>query len=100
MPEFLQLLPPEEARELLFSNLPQKNRPRKNRNCLIEALDLDFIPLVQERYDLVFPQESDNSQLPRASFRPASCLQLRTAVSKLAGYDTSMTGTIVLDDTF
>jgi putative molybdopterin biosynthesis protein len=65
-----------------------------------QALDLDFIPLFQERYDLVFPQEYANSQLLAPLFDLLAASSFRAAVSRLAGYDTSMTGTIVLDDTF
>jgi len=65
-----------------------------------QALDLDFIPLFQERYDLVFPQEYANSQLLAPLFDLLAAPRFRTAVSKLAGYDVSMTGNVVLDDTF
>ena len=65
-----------------------------------QALDLDFIPLFQERYDLVFPQEYANSPLLAPLFDLLAASSFRTAVSGLAGYDTSMTGTIVLDDPF
>ncbi len=65
-----------------------------------QALDLDFIPLFQERYDLVFPQEYANSQLLAPLFDLLAAPSFRTAVSKLAGYDVSMTGNVVLDDTF
>ena len=65
-----------------------------------QALDLDFIPLFQERYDLVFPQEYANSPLLAPLFDLLAASSFRTAVSRLAGYDTSMTGTIVLDDPF
>ncbi|MBK8780729.1 MAG: molybdopterin biosynthesis protein [Anaerolineales bacterium] len=65
-----------------------------------QALDLDFIPLFQERYDLVFPQEYANSQLLAPLFDLLAAPGFRTAVSKLAGYDVSMTGNVVLDDKF
>lgn len=63
-----------------------------------QALDLDFIPLFQERYDLVFPQEYANSQLLAPLFDLLAAPHFRTAVSKLAGYDTAQTGNVVLDD--
>lgn len=63
-----------------------------------QALDLDFIPLFQERYDLVFPQEYANSPLLAPLFDLLAAPRFRTAVSKLAGYDTTQTGNIVLND--
>ena len=63
-----------------------------------QALDLDFIPLFQERYDLVFPQEYANSQLLAPLFDLLAAPRFRTAVSKLAGYDTTQTGNVVLND--
>jgi len=63
-----------------------------------QALDLDFIPLFQERYDLVFPQEYANSPLLAPLFDLLAAPHFRTAVSKLAGYDTTQTGNIVLND--
>ena len=63
-----------------------------------QALDLDFIPLFQERYDLVFPQEYANSQLLAPLFDLLAAPRFRNAVSKLAGYDTSQTGNVVLND--
>ena len=63
-----------------------------------QALDLDFIPLFQERYDLVFPQEYANSQLLAPLFDLLASPHFRTAVSKLAGYDTAQTGNVVLND--
>lgn len=65
-----------------------------------QALDLDFIPLFQERYDLVFPQEYANSSLLAPLFDLLAAPRFRTAVSKLAGYDTSKTGNVVRDDAF
>jgi len=63
-----------------------------------QALDLDFIPLFQERYDLVFPQEYANSPLLTPLFDLLADPRFRTAISKLAGYDTTQTGNIVLND--
>lgn len=63
-----------------------------------QALDLDFIPLFQERYDLVFPQEYANSQLLTPLFDLLAAPRFRAAISKLAGYDTTQTGNVVLND--
>lgn len=63
-----------------------------------QALDLDFIPLFQERYDLVFPQEYANSQLLAPLFDLLAAPHFRKAVANLAGYNTAQTGNVVLND--
>jgi len=63
-----------------------------------QALDLDFVPLFQERYDLVFPQEYANSPLLAPLFDLLAAPRFRTAISKLAGYDTTQTGNVILND--
>jgi putative molybdopterin biosynthesis protein len=56
---------------------------------------LDFVPLLQERYDLVIPEE--NLDLPPvealAAWLPGKAAQ--QAISVLAGYDVSATGKLV-----
>jgi putative molybdopterin biosynthesis protein len=63
-----------------------------------KALDLDFIPLFQERYDLVFPKEHADSDLLSPLFEILSGRDFQESVSKLIGYDTSMMGKIILED--
>jgi putative molybdopterin biosynthesis protein len=63
-----------------------------------QALDLEFIPLFQERYDLVFPQEYARSQLLAPLFELLFEPAFKEAISKLVGYDVSMMGNVVLDD--
>jgi putative molybdopterin biosynthesis protein len=62
------------------------------------ALDLDFVPLFQERYDLVMPMEIAASE----SFRPLLELlgegPFRDEVAQIPGYDVSVMGNIVLED--
>ncbi len=53
-------------------------------------LGLDFIPLFQERYDLVYPQEQCDSWLPLLDAVQTSAF--RHAVDALTGYDTTHTG--------
>ena len=62
------------------------------------ALDLDFIPLFQERYDLVFPKEYADDELLAPLFGLLSGREFREAVSKLKGYDVSVMGTVILED--
>ncbi len=63
-----------------------------------QALDLDFIPLFQERYDLVIPKEHSESDLLAPLFGLLADSRFREAVSQLTGYDVSVMGTIILED--
>jgi putative molybdopterin biosynthesis protein len=61
------------------------------------AFGLDFIPLHQERYDLVLPQEYLDSAPIQALLDVAVSLPFRRELDALGGYDSSRTGTIVAE---
>ena len=63
-----------------------------------QALDLDFVPLFQERYDLVMPKQFAESELLAPLFGLLADSAFREAVSELIGYDVSVMGTIILED--
>jgi len=63
-----------------------------------QALDLDFVPLFQERYDLVIPKQHAKSELLAPLFDLLTDRGFRKAVSQLIGYDVSVMGTIILED--
>jgi molybdopterin molybdotransferase/putative molybdopterin biosynthesis protein len=63
-----------------------------------QALDLDFVPLFQERYDLVIPKEHAQSELLAPLFGLLDGREFREAVSQLTGYDVSVMGRIILED--
>ena len=63
-----------------------------------QALDLDFIPLVQERYDLVVPKQFADDDLLAPLFELLAENRFREAVSHLPGYDVSIMGTLILED--
>ncbi|HUI90225.1 MAG TPA: molybdopterin biosynthesis protein [Anaerolineales bacterium] len=63
-----------------------------------EALDLDFIALFQERYDLVVPKKHADNELLAPLFGLLTGDAFRGAVSKLKGYDVSVMGTVILED--
>ncbi len=63
-----------------------------------QALDLDFIPLFQERYDLVIPKQHADTKLLAPLFDVLAGSGFRGAVSQLIGYDVSVMGTIILED--
>jgi putative molybdopterin biosynthesis protein len=59
------------------------------------ALDLDFIPLAQERYDLVIPAEHYRSALMRPLLALLHDQKFRDAVAAMPGYDVSVMGEVV-----
>ena len=63
-----------------------------------QALDLDFVPLFQERYDLVIPKQFADGDLLAPLFGLLADSAFRDAVSQLQGYDVSVMGTIILED--
>ena len=63
-----------------------------------QALDLDFVPLFQERYDLVIPKQFAEDVLLAPLFDLLADSAFRKAVSQLIGYDVSVMGTIILED--
>ena len=63
-----------------------------------QALDLDFIPLFQERYDLVIPSRFADTNLLTPLFALLTDAGFRKAVSQLPGYDVSVMGTTILED--
>jgi putative molybdopterin biosynthesis protein len=63
-----------------------------------QALDLDFVPLFQERYDLVIPKQFAESDLLSPLFGLLTDRRFRDAVSQLPGYDVSVMGTIILEE--
>jgi putative molybdopterin biosynthesis protein len=62
-----------------------------------KALDLDFIPLYDERYDLVIPRAYYSDPLLAPLLELLASTDFRTAVSNLPGYDTEVMGTIIAD---
>ena len=60
-----------------------------------QALDLEFIPLFEERYDLVIPQEYFQSSLIKPIFEVLQSQTFRQAVQALPGYDISSMGDII-----
>ena len=63
-----------------------------------QALDLDFVPLFDERYDLVIPKQFADDELLAPLFDLLTDLAFRKSVAQLPGYDVSVMGTIILED--
>jgi putative molybdopterin biosynthesis protein len=62
-----------------------------------QALELDFIPLFQERYDLVAPKEYANGELLAPLWDVLESPEFRQEVAALPGYDISKMGTQVAE---
>ncbi|MCC6298237.1 MAG: molybdopterin biosynthesis protein [Anaerolineales bacterium] len=63
-----------------------------------QALDLDFIPLFNERYDLALPKSFADDGLLAPLFDLLADSAFREAVSRLTGYDVTVMGKIILED--
>lgn len=61
------------------------------------ALDLDFVPLMKERYDLVIPREVYESDLLTPLLDLIRGPDFRRQVEALGGYDTSQMGEVVAE---
>lgn len=61
------------------------------------ALDLDFIPLFTERYDLVVPHQYINSVLLEPFFDVINGVEFKNSVSALPGYDVVEMGKVIAD---
>jgi len=63
-----------------------------------QALDLDFVPLFHERYDLVIPKEYAAGSLLAPLLEVIGGAQFRYAVSSLPGYDVKEMGKLILEN--
>ncbi len=59
-----------------------------------KALDLDFIPIVQEQYDLVIPKAFMKNPIVEAVLDTISGVRFRERVLALGGYDPSKSGVL------
>jgi putative molybdopterin biosynthesis protein len=63
-----------------------------------QALDLDFVPLFHERYDLAIPKEYAAGSLLAPLLEVIGGAQFRYAVSSLPGYDVKEMGKLILEN--
>ncbi|MBE0429453.1 MAG: molybdopterin biosynthesis protein [Thermoleophilia bacterium] len=59
-----------------------------------DALDLDFVPVTTERYDLAIPAEFTGSRQIEALLEVLNSANFQAKVEALGGYDTSRTGEV------
>jgi putative molybdopterin biosynthesis protein len=62
-----------------------------------KALDLDFIPVVQERYDLIIPEKYWEEEKVQALVAVIRSNEYRDAVEALGGYDLTQTGNVLFN---
>ena len=62
-----------------------------------KALNLDFIPVVTEEYDLVIPEEYFESKNIQILLETINSKEFKKAVKALGGYHTERTGEIMLE---
>jgi putative molybdopterin biosynthesis protein len=60
-----------------------------------KALNLDFIPVVTEQYDLVIPNEHFESHNIQILLETINSPAFKNRVESLGGYNTQKTGTLV-----
>ncbi len=63
-----------------------------------QALELDFVPLYQERYDLVILKQYAESDLLSPLFDVLKSQSFQNAVKALPGYDVSIMGNVFLEE--
>ena len=61
-----------------------------------KALDLDFIPVVTEQYDLIIPTEYFESENIQLLLETISSREFKKRVEALGGYSTKETGSIII----
>jgi putative molybdopterin biosynthesis protein len=62
------------------------------------ALNLDFIPIVTEQYDLVIPETHFNSEKIQILLEIIQSPAFKDRVKQLGGYNTELTGKIIYQD--
>jgi len=62
-----------------------------------QALGLAFIPLFQERYDLIIPQVEARGELLKPLFEVLVQKDFQDSVAALPGYDVSVMGSVILE---
>ena len=60
------------------------------------ALELDFIPVVTEQYDLIIPLEHFESKNIQLMLEIVNSAEFKRRVNALGGYSTQKTGEIIL----
>lgn len=62
-----------------------------------KLLDLDFIPVANERFDLIIPNEYSSSKAINALFKSLNSEDLRTQISHMGGYEMREAGKVMYE---
>lgn len=62
-----------------------------------KMVNVDFIPLITERYDLVLLKTKENLNLLNVIKEAASSVEYRSQLKQLSGYDLSLTGKVIYE---
>lgn len=62
-----------------------------------QALELDFVPLFNERYDLIIPSHFAETELLRPLYDIITTQEFKRAVNRLPGYDTQIMGKLITE---
>lgn len=62
-----------------------------------KALDLDFVPVTEEQYDIVIPKRFMDNELIRVLLSVIRSDRFKERVSKMGGYDPSMAGELFFE---
>jgi len=65
--------------------------------AVAKLLDLDFIPLATERFDLIIPSEYDSSETVRAFRGVLGSEEFKFNITRMGGYEISDTGKTVYE---
>ncbi len=81
----------------MFFSLHAVNRSSHGTfSVFSDTLDLDFIPVVTEEYDLVIPEEHFESENIKFLLKTINTDDFKTRVEALGGYGTEKTGEIII----
>ncbi|MFA5317603.1 MAG: substrate-binding domain-containing protein [Dehalococcoidales bacterium] len=62
--------------------------------AVADANELDFLPILRERYDLIIPIENYRNKLVQPLLEIATSTDFKAVVANIGGYDISQTGSI------
>jgi putative molybdopterin biosynthesis protein len=62
-----------------------------------KALDLDFIPIANERFDLIIPNEYCSTEAIGALCRSLGLDEFKSAITRMGGYETCDTGKVMYE---
>lgn len=62
-----------------------------------KMVDIEFIPLIKERYDLVIMKSDEQNELIQSVLKILKSTEFKKKINAIEGYDISMTGSIIFE---